>query len=638
MAVPGVIRRLDEVVVNRIAAGEVIQRPVNAIKEMLENSLDAKSTNIQVILKDGGLKLIQIQDNGTGIRKEDLEILCERFTTSKLQKFEDLASICTYGFRGEALASISHVAHVTVTTKTADGKCALRCNYCDGKLKAPPKPCAGNQGTQITVEDLFYNLATRRRALKNPSDEFSKIVEVVSRYAIHNSRVSFTVKKQGETAPDVRTLPNASTLDNIRTIFGNAVTRELIEVSFEEPKLALRMKGYISNANYSVKKCIFLLFINHRLVESSMLRKAIEAVYAAYLPKNTHPFLYLSLEILPQNVDVNVHPTKHEVHFLHEDSIIESVQQTVESKLLGANSSRTYFTQTLLPRPAITSSDLVKPLAAASSVVQGFGDKPCARQLVRTDAKEQKMDAFLQPVSRSHGVLPAIPSAAGEPWSQDSEMLDASDFEVLSVKDVGGSANTAEKDLQPCNEESSGGPSRKRSRGNTLDDIKEEDSGHDMTAAHLPKRRILNLTSLLSLREEISSRNHTGLQDMLQNHVFIGCVNPQWALVQYQTKLYLINSTKLSQELFYQILTFDFGNFGVLRLSNPAPLYELAMMALDSPESGWTEDDGPKEGLAEYIVDFLRGKTEMLQDYFSLGIDEKIISQPSRDCRCSFCD
>lgn len=623
MADPGVIRRLEEAVVNRIAAGEVIQRPANAIKEMVENSLDAKSTNIQVILKDGGLKLIQIQDNGTGIRKEDLEILCERFTTSKLQKFEDLAGICTYGFRGEALASISHVAHVTVTTKTADGKCALRCNYCDGKLKAPPKPCAGNQGTQITVEDLFYNIATRRKALKNPSDEFSKIVEVVSRYAIHNSGVSFTVKKQGETAPDVRTLANASTLDNIRTIFGNAVTRELIEVSFEEPKFAFKMKGYISNANYSVKKCIFLLFINHRLVESSMLRKAIESVYAAYLPKNTHPFLYLSLEILPQNVDVNVHPTKHEVHFLHEDGIIESVQQTVESKLLGANSSRTYFTQTLLPRPAITSSDLAKPLAAAaSSVVEGFGDKPCARQLVRTDAKEQKMDAFLQPVNKSH-VLPAIPAAAaGEPWSQDSEMLDASDFEVLSVKDIGSSANTAEQDLQPCHEESSSGPSRKRPRANLLDDINEEDSGHDMTAARLPKRRIINLTSLLSLREEISSRNHTGLQDMLQNHVFIGCVNPQWALVQYQTKLYLINSTKLSQELFYQILTFDFGNFGVLRLSNPAPLYELAMMALDSPESGWTEDDGPKEGLAEYIVDFLRTKSEMLQDYFSIGIDE----------------
>ncbi|XP_078072764.1 DNA mismatch repair protein Mlh1 [Mustelus asterias] len=617
MAAAGVIRRLEETVVNRIAAGEVIQRPANAIKEMVENSLDAKSTNIQVTVKDGGLKLIQIQDNGTGVRKDDLEILCERFTTSKLQKFEDLTSIATYGFRGEALASISHVAHVIVTTKTADGKCAFRASYCDGRLKAPPKPCAGNQGTQITVEDLFYNIATRRKALKNPSDEYSRIVEVMSRYAIHNSGVSFAVKKQGETVADVRTLPNASTLDNIRTIFGNAVSRELIEVCLDDPKFAFKMKGYISNANYSVKKCIFLLFINHRLVESSALRKAIEAVYAAYLPKNTHPFLYLSLEILPQNVDVNVHPTKHEVHFLHEDSIIESVQQHVESKLLGSNSSRTYFTQTLLPGPAISSSDFVKPS------VPGSVDKPYAHQMVRTDSKEQKMDAFLQPINKPQEGSPATVSADGGTRNQDSEMEDLSDFDLLAAEKDGSSSKTLQQSLHPRNDDSNNAPSRKRSRADSPGEVKEVNSSRDMTAAHLPKRRIINLTSVLSLREEINSQNHAGLQDMLQNHSFIGCVNPQWALVQYQTKLYLINTTKLSQELFYQVLIYDFGNFGVLKLSNSAPLYELAMLALDSPESGWTEEDGPKEGLAEYIVDFLKTKSEMLQDYFSLGIDEE---------------
>uniref|UniRef100_A0A8C7CSB1 DNA mismatch repair protein MLH1 n=1 Tax=Oncorhynchus kisutch TaxID=8019 RepID=A0A8C7CSB1_ONCKI len=545
----GVIRRLDETVVNRIAAGEVIQRPANAIKELLENCLDAKSTNIQVTVKEGGLKLIQIQDNGTGIRKEDMEIVCERFTTSKLQTFEDLNAISTYGFRGEALASISHVAHVTITTKTADAKCAYRATYCDGKLKTQPKPCAGNQGTQITAEDLFYNVSTRRKALKSPSEEYSRIVEVVSRYAIHNSGKSFAVKKQGETMADVRTLPNASILDNIRVVFGNTVSRELIEVGCEDQKLAYKLKGHISNANYSVKKCILILFINHRLVESSALKKAIETVYAAYLPKNSHPFLYLSLEIAPHNIDVNVHPTKHEVHFLHEDCIIESVQKQIESKLLGSNSSRTYFTQTLLPGLSVSTSE-----GKSSSNSTGDSERVYAHQMVRTDSRAQKLDAFLQPASK------LAPPPTANPNGQ--------------------------------------------SRGEPTP------SGEESYFAHSCCNTVL---TSLQKREIV----------MLQNHSFVGCVNPQWTLIQHHTKLYLLNTTKLSQELFYQILIYDFGNFGILRLSEPAPLYDLAMLALDSEESGWSEEDGPKEGLAQYIVDFLKKKSEMLEDYFSMEIDQE---------------
>ncbi|NXN99383.1 MLH1 protein, partial [Rhinopomastus cyanomelas] len=624
-AMAAAIRRLDEAVVNRIAAGEVIQRPANAIKEMIENCLDAKSTSIQVVVKEGGLKLIQVQDNGCGIRKEDLDILCERFTTSKLQKFEDLASISTYGFRGEALASISHVAHVTVTTKTADAVCAYRATYSDGKIKAPPKPCAGNQGTQIMVEDLFYNVNTRRKALKNPSEEYAKILEVVGRYAIHNSGINFSVKKQGETVSDVRTLSNASTVDNIRSIFGNAVSRELIEVGFEDASLDFKLKGYITNANYSVKKCVFLLFINHRLVESAALRKAVETVYAAYLPKSTHPFLYLSLEIAPQNVDVNVHPTKHEVHFLHEDSILERVQQHVESKLLGSNSSRMYFTQTLLPGPDCSSSDVVKPAAKSSGATKGTSDKVYAHQMVRTDSREQKLDAFLQPANKPLSTGPSegrtevnAGAAEGALRPQDAEMEDVSELGDVQKDPVMPGGVSEGRHPSPDRV-----PPRKRPREEMEVEMEQDNSRQDMTAACTPRRRIINLTSILTLQEEISNQAHAKLQEMLHDHSFVGCVSPQWALAQYQTKLYLLNTTRLSQELFYQILIYDFANFGVLRLSEPAPLYDLSMLALEDPESGWTEEDGPKEGLAEYIVEFLKKKNAMLKDYFSLEIDEE---------------
>lgn len=340
-AAPARIHRLDEDVVNRIAAGEIIQRPANAVKELIENCLDAGAKTINVQVKAGGLKILQIQDDGKGISKDDMDIVCERFTTSKLTKFEDLNSMATYGFRGEALASISHVAHVTITTRTADSPCAFKARYSDSKLvplkpgeSAAPKPCAGNKGTQITAEDLFYNIPTRRKALSSASDEYNRIYEVISRYSIHNAGVGFALKKIGESSAGLRTSATASRIDNIRSIFGNTVASELIEVSCaDDARLQFKMTGLISNANYSVAKGVLMLFINQRLVNSPAIKKAIDAVYAAYLPKNQHSFVYMSLEIVPKNIDVNVHPTKLQVHFLHEDEIIECIQQCIGKQI-----------------------------------------------------------------------------------------------------------------------------------------------------------------------------------------------------------------------------------------------------------------------------------------------------------------
>ena len=283
---PPVIRTLSQDVVNRIAAGEVIHRPSSALKEMLENSLDAGSTSIAVTCKEGGLKLLQIQDNGHGIREIDLPILCERFTTSKITTHDDLQKLHTFGFRGEALASISHVAHLTVTTMTASSKCAFKATYTDGKLSAArpgeseaPRACAGVRGTQIQVEDLFYNIPTRRKAFKNPSDEYSRTLDVVTRYALHFCHVAFSCKKVGESHVDVHTTVNTDRRSTVCALFGRQLAAELLTLSVEDKEKGVKVNGLISNPNWSQKKSTFVLFINDRLVESATIKKTIDEVH-----------------------------------------------------------------------------------------------------------------------------------------------------------------------------------------------------------------------------------------------------------------------------------------------------------------------------------------------------------------------
>ncbi|XP_037827108.1 DNA mismatch repair protein Mlh1 [Lucilia sericata] len=559
MEEPGVIKKLDEVVVNRIAAGEIIQRPANALKELLENSLDAKSSFIQVTVKSGGLKLLQIQDNGTGIRKEDLAIVCERFTTSKLTKFEDLTSIATFGFRGEALSSISHVAHLTIQTKTVKEKCGYKASYEDGKLKAAPKPCAGNQGTIITIEDLFYNMPQRKQALKSPNEEFQKISDVMSKYAVHNSKVGFMLKKFGE-QPALKTAPNSTQELNIQTIFGANIAKELMAVELKDAVHKFSMKGFITKVNFNAKKGIMLLFINHRLVESAALKAAIDTVYSTYLPKGMHPFVYMSLELEPSNVDVNVHPTKHEVHFLYEDEIIDKIKAQVETQLLGSNSTRTFYKQLKLPGVTETPE-------ADQSFKTALGEKVYAKDMIRTDNKEQKLDKFLFTTAVSK-----------------------SDSACSSMSLSGSSGNS----------------------------FLGEESFRDVAAR---KSKEVRLSSVLAMQKKIENGCSVHLRKILKEMVFVGVVDKHFALFQHETKLYMANTLKLSEELFYQRLVYEFQNLSQIKIiPDKLPIKDLILIALNSSESGWTEEDGDKEELAKNAAEILLEKAPIMREYFSLTV------------------
>ncbi|KAG6737843.1 hypothetical protein POTOM_059374 [Populus tomentosa] len=573
---PPKIHRLDESVVNRIAAGEVIQRPVSAIKELVENSLDAHSTSINVVVKDGGLKLIQVSDDGHGIRLEDLPILCERHTTSKLTNYEDLQSIKSMGFRGEALASMTYVGHVTVTTITpgklhGSGFCYCSCfffffrvSYRDGVMEDEPKPCAAVKGTQIMVENLFYNMIARRKTFQNSADDYSKIVDLLSRFAIHHINVSFSCRKHGASRADVHSVTTSSRLDSIRSVYGVSVALNLmkIEVPDSDPSSSVfKMDGLISNSNYVAKKTTMVLFINDRLVECTALKRAIEIVYAATLPKASKPFIYMSIVLPPEHVDVNVHPTKREVSLLNQEFIINTIQSAVESKLRNSNEARTFQEQTLDSSPSVPlSAKKDSNVNPSPSPYGSKSQKVPVNKMVRTDASD--------PAGRLHAYLPARP-----------------------VDNLEGNSSLAAV------------RSSVRQRRN-------------------PKESA-DISSVQELVNDIDGNCHSGLLDIVRNCTYIGMADDVFALLQYKTQLYLANVVNLSKELMYQQVLRRFAHFNVIQLSDPASLRLLIMLALKEEDLDLesNENEDLREKIAEMNTELLKDKAELLEEYFCIYID-----------------
>ncbi|KAJ0754538.1 putative ribosomal protein S5 domain 2-type [Helianthus annuus] len=558
---PPRIHRLDESVVNRIAAGEVIQRPVSAVKELIENSLDAGSTSINVSVKDGGLKFIQVSDDGHGIRYEDLPILCERHTTSKLSAFEDLQSIKSMGFRGEALASMTYVAHVTVTTITSGQLHGYRVSYRDGVMEHEPRACAAVKGTQIVIENLFYNMIARRKSLQSSADDYPKIIDLLSRFAIHHKNVSFSCKKHGASKADVHSVAVSSRLDAIRSVYGASVARSLIEIEASDANSSssvFEMNGYISDFNYSAKKTTMILYINERLVECTALKRAIEIVYAATLPKASKPFVYMSIILPPEHVDVNVHPTKREVSLLNQEVIVEKIQSTIESKLRNFNDSSTYQEHV-----AVDSSPSSKVAANKASPINTStpgSQKVYAYKMVRTDLQD--------PSGRLHAYMQVKPSRQLE-------------------KNCG--LNSLRSSIR-----------QRRNPKETAD-----------------------LTSVQELINEFEHGCHSGLLDIVRNCTYVGMADDVFALLQHNTNLYLANVVNLSKELMYQLVLQRFGYFNAIQLSDPAPLQELIMLALreEDPDSEGTENDDLKEKIADMNMKLLTEKAEMLDEYFGIHVD-----------------
>jgi DNA mismatch repair protein MutL len=337
---------LSEEIANKIAAGEVVERPASIVKELLENAIDAGATDIKIELEKGGCQSIKIIDNGSGIEHEDVSLVFERHATSKINRFEDLFNVVSFGFRGEAMASIASIARVELLTRRSNDLTGTKAIVETGAIREI-SPAGCPQGTQISVTKIFSNVPARRKFLKTEATEQAACLDVITRLALAHEDVRFKVFHNGKevfNTPEVKSIN-----DRIAMVMGGEFSDRSIPV--DEGKDRLRLTGFISRPEYtkSNSKSIYL-FINKRFIRDNSVTHAVLSSYRQIIEPRRYPAAVLFLEMPPEDIDVNVHPAKLEVRFKNPRDVYELVSRTIVHGLAQAQTSKGNFIYRLAPK------------------------------------------------------------------------------------------------------------------------------------------------------------------------------------------------------------------------------------------------------------------------------------------------
>ena len=325
---PDIIHLLPEYLANQIAAGEVVQRPASAVKELLENAVDAGATQVQLIVKEAGKQLVQVVDNGAGMSPTDARMSLERHATSKIRSTEDLFRIRTLGFRGEALASIAAVAQVEIRTKQREHDTGTLL-LVEGSQIISQQPTACPDGTSIAVKNLFFNVPARRNFLKSNAVEMRHILDEFQHVALANPQIAFSLYQNDL---EVFSLPAGKLSQRIVALLGNGYKEQL--AACEEVTHSISVRGFVGKPEASKKsRGDQFFFVNNRFIRSAYLNHAVLAAYEGLLARDTHPFYVLFLELDPKAIDINVHPTKTEIKFEDEKTVYAVVRAAVKQSL-----------------------------------------------------------------------------------------------------------------------------------------------------------------------------------------------------------------------------------------------------------------------------------------------------------------
>jgi len=371
----GRIRVLSDNVANKIAAGEVVERPASVVKELLENSLDAGSTNIRVEIENGGRRLIRIADDGCGMLRDDALLAFERHATSKLHDVKDLLSIATLGFRGEALPSIASVSRLLLETRSNDEQTGTRVEIAGGKILTCDE-IARTGGTTIAVRDLFFNVPARKKFLRSEQTELAHVASLVTHYSLAHPDKTFELWNGG--ANLLHATPVATLRERVFQVFGSQLLDDIIELADhrrtlqmpepDEPPREFGLRGFVSRPQVQKnnRNSIFV-FVNGRLIRDRLILHALSAAYHNLMPPACFPFALLFLEADCEEVDVNVHPSKTEVRFRHQSWVHDFVRDAIRDQLMQS-------------RPAPSFSPMPQPQQAAdlpySDFTQTMQDAP----------------------------------------------------------------------------------------------------------------------------------------------------------------------------------------------------------------------------------------------------------------------
>ncbi len=407
------IQVLDQVTIDKIAAGEVIERPSSVVKELVENAIDAEATNITVEIKDGGISFIRVADNGSGIPIDQVQLAFLRHSTSKIRSVDDLSSIQSLGFRGEALSSIAAVSQVELITKTKEDKFGTLYRISGGKEEGAPHQAGAPDGTTFLVRQLFYNTPARRKFLKTAMTEASHVQDLMTRMALSHPEVSFQFLNNGQSK--LHTSGNGQLRDVIYHVYGREVAANLLSVDFSDN--GIRITGFIgapliSRGNRSFET----YFVDGRYIQNSIISKAIEDAYRDFTMQHKYPFVVLHLTIDQSQVDVNVHPAKMELRFLNQQAVYNAVYEAVDEALHEKELIPEVTVDLPQPRPA--------PRAGAagssgSGGTAGLAGQTKAAQQPVPPKEERNLDYFMDQMKARVSAYHQDPDAPAFPGDTD---------------------------------------------------------------------------------------------------------------------------------------------------------------------------------------------------------------------------